>query len=247
MHNSIFSDERFDILIKNRIENFWGYGNLDGNVWFIGMEEGCDHENPKLFSRFEETSGGEVFDIFDDMKGDEQHQKWFKEGAPTQSTYRKLIYLLISLETGSEPKIEDIREYQAKRFGRKTEQHAALELMPLPCPSIRKKDWLYGASKVEGLGTRRDYLDRYMEERIKRLKELAQEHRPRLVICYSMTYLKRWQKITDVPFDEILTKKLLIATEGNTTFAIIPHSVARSMSNVDWKNIAEKLAPYYSA
>lgn len=84
-------DERFDYLIKNRIKNFWGYGNLDGNVWFIGMEEGCDRENPKLFCRFEETSGGEVFDIVDDMKGDEQHQNWFKEGAPTQSTDRKSV------------------------------------------------------------------------------------------------------------------------------------------------------------
>ena len=27
-------------IIEDRIENFLGYGNLDSEIWFIGMEEG---------------------------------------------------------------------------------------------------------------------------------------------------------------------------------------------------------------
>ncbi len=230
---------RFRFLIQERIKNFWGYGNLDSDVWFVGMEEGCDGSISNLIQRFEATSHGEVFDIVHDMQGNEDHLRWFKEGAPTQSTYRKLIYLLLYFQTKKEPTLDDIREYQIKHFGRKNSNHAVLELMPLPAKSLKASDWLYGSLGIESLSSRREYLKAYKPERVKRLQELVRMHKPKFVICYSMGYLKDWKLISPTPLKEVIEKKLYIAKDDSTVYAVVPHSVAHGMSNNDWEMTAK--------
>ena len=42
-------------LIDDRIANYWGYGNLDGDRWYVGMEEGHDDDLYALRKRFENT------------------------------------------------------------------------------------------------------------------------------------------------------------------------------------------------
>jgi len=245
--NPISSPEgSFRYLIIQRIKNFWGYGNLGGSVWFVGMEEGCDGSIQKLAKRFEATSQGEVFDIYSDMRGDADHMKWFQKGAPTQSTYRRLIYLLLYFQKRKEPTLEDTREYQIEHFGRKNSNHAILELMPLPCRSIHPKDWVYASSGVAGLSSRREYLDTYKPKRIKRLRELIREHKPKLVVFYSMTYLKDWSFVADSPFQEGIEKKLHTAKDGGTIYAVVPHPVARGVSSDDWSKIAESIIRAWS-
>lgn len=238
------TEDRFQYLIKQRIKNFWGYGKLSGGVWFVGMEEGCDGSIPKLLKRFEETSEGEVFDIYDDMQSSADHMKWFEEDAPTQSTYRKLIYLLLYLQNHTEPTLEDIREYQVKHFGRKKSDHAVLELMPLPSRSINQKDWVYASSGVKGLSSRKEYMKVYKPERIERLRELIQKHNPKFVILYSLTYLNDWREVADIQLEEIFEKKLYIAKNDHTIYAVVPHSTAHGLFARDWKEIAEKLEDY---
>lgn len=232
------SGGNFQYLVEVRIKNFWGYGNLDGDVWFVGMEEGCDGSIPNLIKRFESTAHTAVVDIHADMQDNEEHLRWFQKGAPTQSTYRRLIYLLLYFQHKQTPTLEDIREYQINNFGRTKSNHALLELMPLPARSLKAKDWIYGDSGVEGLSSRREYLKRYKPERIKRLRELIQQHKPKVVICYSMVYLEDWKQITDASFQEVIPKKLYRAKDDHTVYAVVPHSVARGMSNNDWAQIA---------
>lgn len=244
MNDSAYSTEAFQHLIKERIQNFWGYGNLGGSVWFVGMEEGCDGSIQKLIERFKETSNGEVFDIYDDMRSSADHMKWFEEAAPTQSTYRKLIYLLLYLQNHKEPTIEDIREYQINHFGRKKNDHAVLELMPLPCRSISPKDWVYETAGVKGLSSRKEYLEVYKPKRIERLGELIKKHKPKFVIFYSLTYLNDWREVVGVPLEEVIEKKLYIAKDDRTIYAVVPHSTAHGMFASGWKQIAEKLEEY---
>lgn len=232
---------RFRFLIEDRIKNFWGYGNLKSDIWFIGMEEGADGDIKKLIKRFESTSLGKVSDICEDMQDSEDHLRWFKEGAPTQSTYRKLIYLLIYFHTKKEPTLEDIREFQIKHFGRKKNNHAVLELMPLPAKSLQAKDWVYADSGVEGLESRRAYIKRYKPERVARLRKLIEEHKPKLVICYSMVYFDDWQVLTGKPLKKIINGKLYMAKDNGTMYAVVPHSVAHSVSNNDWSHIAKSI------
>ena len=237
---SPFGDD-FKILIRERIRNFWGYGNLNSDVWFVGMEEGYNETNEILFERFKATAHAAVFDIYEDLKVDPGHVYWFEESAPTQPTYRPLIYIHRFLQTGVEPTIEEIREYQIRKFGRKTADHAVLELMPLPSKSIKESDWLYADSGVYGLSTRKEYLATYKSTRVRELHALIQEHKPKLVLFYSRGYLPDWQQIAEVPFEEVIPKKLHIAKDHDTVYAVVPHATSFGMSKNDWRSIAERI------
>ena len=83
------------------------------------MEEGYNQDNEVLLERLKATANAEVFDIYDDLRVDPGHVYWFEDGAPTQSTYRKLIYLLLYFQNKTEPTLEEIRDFQIKHFGRK--------------------------------------------------------------------------------------------------------------------------------
>ena len=113
--------------------------------------------------------------------------------------------------------------------------------MPLPAKSLAGKDWLYAESGVEGLSSRREYLETYKDERTEALRVLVEQHRPKYVICYSLSYQEDWQKLTDTSFIEVNPRRLYLAREGATTFAITPHSVAQGLSNKDWQMIIEEL------
>lgn len=233
--------DSFRHLVLDRIKNFWGYGNLDGDIWFVGMEEGYSDKNESLEHRFKATTGSQVYDIYDDLKVDPGHVFWFEEGAPTQSTYRKIIYLYLYLKNNIEPKLEDIRQFQISDLGRKKSQHALLELMPLPSKSIKEKDWLYTDFNIEGLSSRKTYLRTYKPERVKSLHTLIRKHKPKIVIFYSRTYMEDWVSVAEVPFEELISKKLCIAKDDNTIYVVVPHSTSRGTTSAEWKNIAETL------
>ena len=107
--------------------------------------------------------------------------------------------------------------------------------------SISEKHWLYADSGVEGLSSRKEYLETHKDERIEGLQALIEEHKPKYVICYSLSYQEDWQKLTDAPFIEVNPRRLYLARDGKTTIAITPHSVAKGLSNNDWKMIIEEM------
>lgn len=233
--------EHFKTLIQERIKNFWGYGNLNSPYWFIGMEEGYNETNEILLDRFAATAHKQTCDIYDDLKIDPGHVYWFEEGAPIQPTWRRLIEMMLYAETHTFPDKEAVRAFQINKLGRKNSNNALLELMPLPSKSIAAKDWLYADSGIDGLSSRKDYLETYKSERIEALRKLIHEHKPKYVICYSLSYQEDWQQLTDAPFIEVNPRQLYIARDGETTFAITPHSVAQGLSNNNWKMICEEL------
>lgn len=237
--------DNFRYLVEERIKNFWGYGNFKSDTWFIGMEEGHTGDIESLVKRLEATKDKETLDIYDDMKHFEAHMKWFEEGAKTQATYRRLIYILLYLKNKVEPSIEEIRQFQIKEFGRKTSNHTALELMPLPAKSINAKDWVYKEANVEGLNTRKEYLATYRPKRIARLRELISIHKPKIVIFYSRVYLPEWRETIPVPLEEVKDTKLHIAKDHNTLYVVVPHSTSFGISTSDWKKIAETLLTHH--
>ncbi|MDC1205347.1 hypothetical protein N8083_00670 [Candidatus Pacebacteria bacterium] len=233
--------EDFKLLIQERIKNFWGYGNLDSPYWFIGMEEGYNEDNEILLDRFTATAHQQICDIYDDLKVDPGHVYWFEDGAPIQRTWRRLIEMMLYSETGKHPNKEAIRRFQIEQLGRKKSNHALLELMPLPSKSIAEKHWLYADTGIEGLSSRKEYLETYKDERIEALRILIDKHKPKYIICYSLSYQEDWQKLTDAPFIEVNPRRLYLAKDGKTTIAITPHSVMQGLSNDDWRLIIEEM------
>jgi len=232
--------EEFKVLIQERIKNFWGYGNLNSPYWLIGMEEGYNAETEDLFKRFKASEGKQICDI-EDLKIDPGSFSIFEAGAALNRTYKRLIQMILYAETGSLPENETVRTFQTELLGRKDSNNAILELMPLPSKSIDPKDWLYTDTGIEGLSSRKEYLETYKSERIEALRSLIEEYKPKYVICYSLSYQEDWQQLTDSPFIEVNPRRLYLAKSGETTIAITPHSVAQGLSNKDWRMIIEEL------
>ncbi len=233
------SSEEVALLIKKRLKTFWGYGNLDGRTWLIGMEEGIGKDEPFPLERFVSTANKSIVDIRDNTASD--HQRWFIPNAPTQSTWRMLITLLMYRRMKKIPKLADIRTYQLLEFGLKNNDHALLELMPLPSRSTHEVNWLYSDVQLEGLSSRKDYLATYKPARVAALKALIEKHQPKLVLFYSRTYLTDWQLIVPKPLVEVIAGKLHLVKHKGTIYAVTPHPTSRGMKTEDWAEIAKHL------
>ncbi len=238
-NKSTFGEE-FKVLIRERIKNFWGYGNLNAPYWFIGMEEGYNAETEDLYKRFKASEGKQICDVAD-LKIDPGSYGLFEDGAPMNRTYKRLIQMLFYAEEKTIPDNETIRRFQVEQLGRKHSNNAILELMPLPSKSIDPKDWLYKETGIEGLSSRKEYLEIYKDERIEALRSLIEQYKPRYVICYSLSYQEDWQKLTDSTFIEVNPRRLYLAKDRQTTIAITPHSVAQGLSNRVWEGLIEEL------
>ena len=77
-------DAELERLLNDRMQNFWGYGNPSGPIWFIGLEEGfhCEYPAEALRTRFRATQAKSFVDIQDDMRIVEDHISWFQRGGP---------------------------------------------------------------------------------------------------------------------------------------------------------------------
>jgi hypothetical protein len=232
--------EEFKVLIRERIKNFWGYGNLNSPYWLIGMEEGFNAETEDLYKRFKASENKQICDVAD-LKTDPGSYSLFADGAPLNRTYKRLIQMIMYAETKKHPDKEAIRDFQINQLGRSDSNNAILELMPLPSKSIDPKDWLYTEIGIEGLTSRKDYLETYKNERIEGLRSLIEQYKPKYVICYSLSYQEDWHKLTGKPFIEVNPRRLYLAKDSETTIAITPHSVTHGLSNKDWGMIIEEM------
>ncbi len=226
-------------LIEKRIDKFWGYGNLHSDIWFIGMEEGLHGTMTDLENRFNNTKDKSVIDLQGDMTDVLDHMKWFSPHANIQKTWGKLIKILLTLQCKGKTTNDKIKEFQKKEFGRLNGNHCSLELMPLPCHSIKKQDWIYKKFSIDYLETRSKYLKKIMPIRIKLFQGLIKKYNPKIIICYSLTYLEKWKKI--IMHNLLKKKNLYYCKKNNTIFFIIPHPVARGMTNNEWNEIVQNI------
>lgn len=226
-------------LIQNRIDNFWGYGNLDGKYWFIGMEEGHDLDDDALERRFTETFDKNTVDIIKGMTTVKDHLKWFKQPwSKIQKTWKGYIIIKLFLELGTMPDTESIRSFQLNKLGRKfinnvPNDHAILELMPLPASSSAEQHWVYKGMGIADLCDRKTYLGKYKPNQIIKLRNLIKKYKPELVVFYSKNYLEDWNKVAGCDLEEI-QKDQYIGSNGGTLFCALPHPVAHGVSNADW-------------
>lgn len=226
-----------DVIIERRIKKYWGSGNFKGRAWFIGMEEGHD-DDKTLEARLKFADGKNIVDSREDPLGFAS-SKWFKDNPPIQKTWGKIIYIYLFLKNKKEPTKDDIRIFQKEELGGVKSDHALLELMPLPAKSTGH--WPYKNTNVEGISSRKEYLLNYKDKRVKDLNILINKYKPKIVIFYSLVYIMDWEIIVGEKFKEIINKKLYVKNTKETIYLVIPHPVARGLSNEDWKNITKNI------
>lgn len=217
-------------LLTSFMACFLGYGNLDANLWFIGMEEGGGHTEAEVQGRLDAWNDRGRLEV-DDVAGFHvaiNQPQWFQQGAPTQNTWRQIIRSILRSQ-GQLADLDTIRAYQIERFARTNGQVATLELMPLPSPSTR--DWNYhNWSNLTQLANRETYYRSVMPARIQMLQEKLRVRAPRAVVFYGAGYQAHWQAISGCEFGNGNFPRVVV--NGHTTFLVLPHPTAHPFGGV---------------
>lgn len=194
-----FSDE----LLAAYAAHFYGYGEYDGDYWFIGMEEGggdsLDEVNAKL-TNWDKRGQRELEDLaeFHYAIGTVQ---WFRPHSKIQPTWSKFVRIILAAED-EKLSTESVRCYQTDQLGRKKGESCLLELLPLPSPSLGH--WHYAhRSQLSQLRNRQTYMDYYAPRRAIHIRQKVQRHKPKAVVFSSIgpQYQIWWKEIAQVTFE----------------------------------------------
>jgi hypothetical protein len=204
--------------------NFVGYGNLEADVWFLGMEEGGGgEENIRARLKFRQVEDcAEAHSTLGITK--------FHTGQKIiQSTWRGMCYIMLRLE-GKPIDRESIRNYQANYLGRRQGNSLLCELLPLPKPRINV--WEY-KTLIPQFKSAEEYYQVVKPRRVKYLRELIQEHRPKIVIGYGQGAAKSyWQAYSELfpnlKFSE--NGQFLAAHDANTIVVLTNHFTSKTMN-----------------
>ncbi len=186
------------VILQNRIKNFWGYGNLESPVWFVGMEERFDYKKEGIEMLEQQFLYADAHTVKNMLNADRSRVSEWKHLAnmepfipdikrELQKTWRLPIALYLYLHNSTRPTRNEILKFQRWMLADKSKERVAtLELSPLPAPSTNDDDWslLYSRYRIHGLESRRLYEKSYLPERADKLKELVKEYAPRLIIFY---------------------------------------------------------------
>lgn len=235
------------------INDFYGYGNLKSDIWFIGMEEGGGATLEEIKSRLEvwkALGAGKVVDAYDfhyritDDKG-KNFDFLFRDGNPAvQRTWQGLIKLLLSYKAETYS-AEKIKEKQSNGWGRLKSDNCLLELFPLPSPNAN--DFNY----TEWLGdknfTRKKYKKENEKPRIQGLQELIKVNQPKMVVFYGKAYGDKYKAIAELDGSDLLELKITsektakVFVGSPTSYVFIPHPTAHGMSDEYYQQLGRAL------
>jgi hypothetical protein len=213
--NTALTDKELEHLL-----NFIGYGKLNADVWFLGMEEGGGGEdNIRARLRFRQVEDcAEAHAILGITK--------FHTGQKIiQGTWRGMCYIMLRLE-GKPVDRESIRNYQADYLGRFQGTSLLCELLPIPKPSMN--DWGY-EKLIPQYSSRDGYYKVVKPRRIKYLRSLIIKYRPKVVIGYGKKYWQDYQEL--FPSSIFLENgQFLVARDENLVVVLTDHFTARTMN-----------------
>ena len=170
--------------------SFFGYGDPNSPIWFVGMEEGGASTNEEITKRLNLwTALGKrpMVDIISE-KNRSNNRYFASSNAPIQKTWGKIIRATL-VALGEESTTKAIKVYQAHRFAREGSECSIIELMPLPAKNIAT--WAYpDFTNIPYLQSRKEYWEEMAPRRIEALRELISKQKPKAVVFLSKQYLE---------------------------------------------------------
>ncbi|HUS15229.1 MAG TPA: hypothetical protein VM536_09455 [Chloroflexia bacterium] len=211
-----------DSVLEAYIRGFYGHGATTAPYWFIGMEFGGGKSPEEIVTRIQGWYDRGRHEREDFVRGTTQ---WSTDHPPLQSTWAKLIRVVLSAE-GDVPNKEQLRDYQRDCLGRAGGLDCLLELLPLPSPGLNK--WLYypELSKLPYLQSRALYTEHVMLGRIAHLQHMIADHKPRAVVFYGSGYEYWWSQIAGTDFAPSRMPRVAVARNAHTRFVSMLHPVA---------------------
>ena len=226
-----------DTLLQNFMSGFYGSGNLLGDYWFVGMEEGGGNDLDQATKRLNawvELGRKELVDIC------EFHLKinfpyYFKDPEKLQKTWMQQARIVLASK-GSPSSTDEVRVYQRDVIGRKNGETCLLELFPLPSPSSKSRNYDFW-SDLPFLKERKTYRDYCVPWRAEHIRSRIEEHRPKIVVFMGHGYFDYWKSIAgqDFKFDE--KGGFWARSSGGTTYVISKHPAAKGVTNAYFENI----------
>jgi len=151
------------------------------------------------------------------------HLHWGRK--KIQRTWRGMCYIMLRLE-GQEPTRKNIRTYQGEKLGRFGGNTLLTELMPIPKPKVSRWDY---DELIPQFETREEYYRVVKPRRIKYLRAVLKENRPKVVVCYGKAFWSDYQKLFE---GTVFGREGQFQTAffGKTSVVLTDHFAARSMN-----------------
>lgn len=221
------------------MNKFYGYGNLNSDYWFIGMEEGfnkpsqASDEISRRISQWH-LRGEQTVENLADYHRAIEIADFFKKGANLQPTWLGLMRIFFSAK-GLVPDIEKMREYQINHLGSKNGDICLMELLPLPSKS--SNDWYYTeySEAFSWLKNKNTYRAHMKRLRAAGIRDLISKHRPKYVFFYGKEYddtwleiagTNKWEEISRFPYSETFRSTISAAAVDGIDFISMPHVTA---------------------
>jgi len=208
--------------VRSFMYGFYGYGRYQANYWFVGLEEGGAGAIDDLRKRIEvwrRLGSHEVADLYDFHEGLGSNP-WFGAKARRQSTWARLIQIVLTAE-GRSSTNEEILRYQTTRLGRSGGETLLTELMPLPAKNLGT--WYANGLNIPELRSRTEYTALVGPRRIAHLKQSIAEHQPHVAIFYGAR--RSWPDLLGLDFERdtscdraVLGRTLLLTMKHPTAY-----------------------------
>ncbi len=234
-----------DQLIQDFATGFYGYGNYDAPIWFVGMEEGGGNDLEQVAQRMKswDRRGRRELEDVVEYHNEFGVTRFWEDKPKLQPTWGRLIRMLQANSLSADPNVarKQVGEYQRDELGRSNSKTCLLELLPMPSPS--KKKWLYSAWQnfVPQLATRAEYEKWFLPDRINKIKERIRRHQPAVVVFYGVGYRKHWQTISESNFVESENAGFYLAQAGSNSFFMTHHPAAHGRTTEYWQKIGESI------
>lgn len=208
------------------LKQFIGYGNLDGDVWWLGMEEGMGRDDDPERNLRARLQNREVEDLYHTHKRDGV-TKYHEGRRVSQPTWWVMCEVMLGL-AGQATDIESKRTYQAERLGRFGDETLLLELMPIPKPNLAA--WGY-EELIPQYRSREHYYSSVLPMRVDLIRRLIEQHEPRLVIGYGKGYWDHFRRLFDgADFNPHPLSDEFLYTRGTTSVILMPHPTSWSLN-----------------
>lgn len=216
------------------IDDHLGCGNLSAPIWFIGPEPAGAGTREDLQARVSDFIAQGCAPITNLRKslyvtGD---TRFFEPEVPEIQKYWAVVSRLWLQARGlNSVNKENVRSFQKHILCAPTNDEGPLMLETSSLPSKTTSNWPYAEwSEVQEHQTRKTYLVSTIPTRMRKINDLMNEQKPKLVICFGNTYKDRWA--------------MLKASVG-TTLKVITHPNGRpTLKNEDWDRIGHGLRSY---
>jgi hypothetical protein len=218
---------------------FYGYGNINSDIWFIGHEEGSKQNSineldarVKTWKKLGKKTLCDCREFHLELKmGNEDP---FTKGK-RQATWSKYIEILKEIKNLSIYDVNSKKKYLQYKFARNDSDHALIELFPIPCSNLPSWNYSELAEEISYFDSKENYRNHIVEFRLKKIIDLIDEHKPKIIIFNGVGMGKYetlifWEKIINDKFNEITHGKnrYFFKNKKDTNFFIIPKLIYAS-------------------